>query len=581
MIHPFSHDARANRLTRWNILAITASIFLGLLIIPSRVQGKTIFDDDWVPPKSDTPVQPPAQTPPATQPVTPPESVKPETSVNTPPPLPTVAVPIHRPIPAKADQAKSRKLFKEFYAADLANRSAAGRRALATKLLDQAGAVSDAPSDQFVLLVGATEAAKEASDLALVSRAADALADAYEVDGLHVKSDAATQMVLRVDSPAATTENCRNGLELVDQLASAGDFITAIRLLKSLQAAALDAELRSQIQSKTKEVDSQKTAADRIAMFSQKLKTSPDDPVANLAVGQHLCFVKGDWARGLPLLAKGSDTVAKGLAVEELKNPNDADGQLAVADAWWAYGEGQHDPEKTAIQSHAQDYYRKILPELKGLARLKAETRLAGDPRGPSHSTVTATLPRREIGARIPAEPWVILFRSHDPSIWNTDTSRGTNDMALKTTAAPEEAKWLRLTCAANGKSVIIPITKEALSQQSLVSDEFGWDGTATFALGATHLGIWSEKLILDRRGVVAVGRAGHDRRGWGFGRHHQVNKGQGYSWEGEELRGPVVFEIAVKAGILMDAEQKTQLGTQTGTLPNAINLSSFPLVFQ
>ncbi len=43
------------------------------------------------------------------------------------------------------------------------------------------------------------------------------------------------------------------------------------------------------------------------AQSQEKLKESPDDPAANLAVGSYLCFNKDQWERGLPMLAKGSD----------------------------------------------------------------------------------------------------------------------------------------------------------------------------------------------------------------------------------------------------------------------------------
>jgi len=108
------------------------------------------------------------------------------------------------------------------------------------------------------------------------------------------------------------------------------------------------------------------------------LETKPNDPAANLLVGRYCCFVKGDWAGGLPLLAKGGDTVAQGVATAELKNPTDATGQLSLADGWWAYSETLSGSEKEAIQSHARDYYRKALPALTGLAKLKADARLAG-----------------------------------------------------------------------------------------------------------------------------------------------------------------------------------------------------------
>jgi len=104
--------------------------------------------------------------------------------------------------------------------------------------------VGDAPSDQFVLLVGATEAGTEAHDLGLSCKAADALGDTYDVDALHVKSDNAMKMTLRADTPAATIEKLpARDWTLVDQLVAADDYATAARLLYVLRAASTDADL--------------------------------------------------------------------------------------------------------------------------------------------------------------------------------------------------------------------------------------------------------------------------------------------------------------------------------------------------
>ena len=69
------------------------------------------------------------------------------------------------PIPVAADQAKSRKLMKEVFAAELDNRAPAARRALARKLLDEAAKMPDASADRFVVLGGAIQSAVDASTL--------------------------------------------------------------------------------------------------------------------------------------------------------------------------------------------------------------------------------------------------------------------------------------------------------------------------------------------------------------------------------------------------------------------------------
>jgi hypothetical protein len=266
-------------------------------------------------------------------------------------------------------------MFKDVFAADLANPAPVARRAVAAKLLEQAAAVSDSPSDEFVLLAGAVDAAKDGSDLVLVSRAADALAAAYSVDGLHVKSEAASQMSLRADSPLTTAENLRAGEALVNELAAANDFVSAFRVLKNLLASTTDAATRAQFQVQQRGIESLKAAADRYAALAEKLKAAPDDPAANLAMGRHLCFIKGDWTRGLAFLARGGDPPLRALAAQELKHPTSAEAQAAVADAWWSAAESRREPEKDAIFGHARALYRSLLPRLNGFAKLKVQSR--------------------------------------------------------------------------------------------------------------------------------------------------------------------------------------------------------------
>lgn len=388
-------------------MAVPGCCALLLALMPARTWGKTIFDDDWKPP---VPTTKPVQEPPA-NPAD--DTSKP---VDT---TPAPATPQRRPVPPAEAQAKSRKLFRDLYTADLANRSPAARRALAAKLLEQAGTVSDAPADQFVLLVGAMDAAKEGADLGLVSRAADAMAGAYAVDGLHVKCEAAAQMPLRADMPATTAENCTAGLALADQLAADDDFATALRLLRSLEGAAPSVETRGTLLKRAKEIEALKAAADHYARLVEKLKAAPNDPGANLAAGQFLCFVRNDWQHGLPLLTKGGDPALKALAIRELKNPADADGRMALADAWWAYAEGRAASEKPVIESHAGSYYREALPDLKGMLKLKVESRLAQEARnadtvrgGPAADQTTSAPPRDVLsGTGKPRLQNIIWFR--------------------------------------------------------------------------------------------------------------------------------------------------------------------------
>jgi hypothetical protein len=372
-----------------------------ILLLASGLSAGSIFDDDFVPPKVELTTNPPADSSSSKPPINPSPAIPVPTDEMTK--NPTTNSPAadatspasRRPVPAPAAQAKSRKLFKELYAKELSDKSPAARRALAEKLLSQAASVSDAPADEFVLLVGATQAGKEASDFAISCQAADTLAEVYDLDGLRYKTDLAMKISLRGATPSATTQNCTTALRVVDELLADGDDIAAMRLLQSLRAAGANGDVNSQIQERIKTLESIRSATDRVAPFQKKLSESPDDPAANLAVGEYLCFMKADWKRGLPLLAKSGKPAITAAATLDLASAANSDRQIDVGDAWWDAAEKEAGPNQSAMRQHAANYYVNAVEGGKapGLKRAILEKRIAtvwpsSPPAAPPHVTI-------------------------------------------------------------------------------------------------------------------------------------------------------------------------------------------------
>jgi hypothetical protein len=176
----FTHNSHSKPRERWPGYAAISCLLFGVLRLSALVHAGSIFDDNWTPPKPVKPATAPSATHPTPEPAAP---AAPSTPAQPPPPVtppPAVASNGRRPIPGAAEQVRSRKLFKDAYAVELAEHAPAARRALANKLLAQAGQLKDAPADQFVLLVGASEAAKE-----LKARLASG---AREARGIHILS---------------------------------------------------------------------------------------------------------------------------------------------------------------------------------------------------------------------------------------------------------------------------------------------------------------------------------------------------------------------------------------------------------
>ncbi|HZK81381.1 MAG TPA: hypothetical protein VFC46_09950, partial [Humisphaera sp.] len=276
------------------------------------------------------------------------------------------------------DLARSRGLLKEAFAKQLKDRSAVGRKKLAQALLDEVPKAADNPTDQYVLLGGAIEASKDAAVLPLCFQAADMMARQYDVDALNVKTEAALKMNLRGDSPATAAENVKAALELIDPLLDAEDFSTATRILALARPAATgDPFLASVVQKRIQAVETLRTAHDRFTQQLQRLKSAPDDPAANLAVGSYLCFYKGEWDKGLPMLVKGSDANLKQVAEIDVARPTSTEDVMRLGDRWWDLAAKQPDAIRGEIQLHAASFYKVALENSSGLRRTLMERRIA------------------------------------------------------------------------------------------------------------------------------------------------------------------------------------------------------------
>ncbi len=124
LLHPFPR--------RWQV-PLAAMWLVGVFV--SDLHADSIFDDDWVSPKVAAPatrpeevIQPKLPLPEPAVPTAPGDKLP---ATRAAPPLiaetPT-ASPLRRPVPAPAEQARSRKLFKEVFAKDLSDHSAKARR---------------------------------------------------------------------------------------------------------------------------------------------------------------------------------------------------------------------------------------------------------------------------------------------------------------------------------------------------------------------------------------------------------------------------------------------------------------------
>jgi len=285
------------------------------------------------------------------------------------------------PVPDAAAQEQAQQLVREVYGEEYDNaKTAAEKTALAKKMLGQADETAGEPATQFVLLRVARDVAMGASDAETSLAAVDRIAQAFDVDGMAMKEETLQAITKAARMSSQFKAVAHQVPALVEAAVGLDDYPRAVRLAElgiALARRAREYRLAKQIADRLEEVKLLAAAYSEMEKAQVVLESDPTDPAANFTVGRYLCLTKGDWRRGVAMLALAGDTAMKSLAVAELKGPATLDEQVALADGWWDLAQTKADSEHDALLLHAGSWYQKAQPQLSGLVRVKVDERLA------------------------------------------------------------------------------------------------------------------------------------------------------------------------------------------------------------
>jgi hypothetical protein len=324
------------------------------------------------------PVAPPKA--PAAPPADPPKTPVAAPAAPKAPAAPPPAKPAARlPVPAAPALAEAEKQIRSLFKDDYAKRAPADRVALARRLLQAGEETKDDDALRYVALREARDLAAAAGDLDTAMAAIGRLGKGFDVD-VPEQEAAAFAAAARTVDPDEGEAVFAKGMTLADRLAQSDEYEAALKLMTPLEDLARrmrNAEHVKTVQGRARELRTQQADWNRVKPALEKLKETPDDAEACLAVGRYYATA-GKWAEALPLLAKGSAPALKEAAAKELAKPADAAAQAEAGDLWAASAEKETGPLKTALQDRARDFYEKALPGLTGLSRARVEKKING-----------------------------------------------------------------------------------------------------------------------------------------------------------------------------------------------------------
>ena len=451
------------------------------------------------------------------------------------------------PVPDGSAIEVAEKLVKDVYKAEYAKKKPADQLELASKLLKSAEETKEPSAAKFVMLREARDLAARGGDVAMALDAALATSQSFALKLAEIKAAVLEAAEKAKIAPARSIAEA--ALESLDDAIRADDYPNADRILKVALSSASRANvavMSASIAQRGKEIDAIRKAFDSLEPVRKALAANPTDPAASAKFGRFLCLLKGDWEAGLPLLAQGDDERLKAAAVLDLKETTAA-GRAAVADRWLEVVEKIELVERVETRVRAYHSYLVAANELVGLDKSRVEKRIAD-------------LEKLEPKIARAHALWTVIFRSADPTLWNTNANRSRDQFAISLDKVPAGIKYLKMTSptAAKPNFAIIEMTKDRLGKQS-DEDGYGWVGKNPRSVKVQNLGIYDTAWRDFPRGAIHVFRGNDWCRGWGFGTIYAMDDDQGFTWAGVPI-GKSVLEIAVKASSLSIDERKQLL---------------------
>ncbi|HLY74005.1 MAG TPA: hypothetical protein VKU80_07785, partial [Planctomycetota bacterium] len=321
-----------------------------------------------------------ASAPKPAEPIPEPAAKDPSPNPAPPPANPPVDVTKRAPVPEAAKQKEAEKLIKDLFKDQYAKKAPVDRKALGRLLLTQAAKSRDDLPALWVLYREAQDIAVQGGDVKAAVEALEATAQVFDIDALPLKAGLLTAASKTAKAPEEFAALVEALQLLIDELIRADQYDAADKAAASalqFSRKANDAALAARAASRTKEIAEAKTLFQGMKSSLETQAKTPDDPGANLEIGQFLCFVKGSWDLGLRFIVKGSDPALKTLAQKELAIASQPGDRIAVADGWYDLGGKEKSVlRKSQVLAHAKAIYQDALTEATSLARAKIEKRL-------------------------------------------------------------------------------------------------------------------------------------------------------------------------------------------------------------
>jgi hypothetical protein len=298
-------------------------------------------------------------------------------------------------VPTPEAKSKAESLIQELYKEDFAKaqKDPASKVRLAITLLKEGKDTADDPAGRYVLYQHALNLATQAGDAPTALQAIEEIAMEYSLptaEVIQMKIKALTVASKSVSTPDAYQNVVDSALLMLDDALAADEFpaahellITAENVGRKLKNVALVASIRK----RGEEVARLENEFARWRPYADRLAKNPKDAQANMEMGKYQAFLKGNWERGLPLLARGTGPLQE-LAALDLVDPKQPAQLMRLGQGFLDEAQNLKGPMQINVLLRSYYWYQQAL----------------ADGGTPSKTRAQVEKQMREIMQRVPAE---------------------------------------------------------------------------------------------------------------------------------------------------------------------------------
>lgn len=301
-------------------------------------------------------------------------------------PVPMVEMMTREPLPIAGDLAKAQSRLREIYLSKIVEaKKDEEKTALAEEMIDGSANMPADAAGAYALQMAAIRLCSEAGELNPILQAVDQRVGRFEVDAYEENITALlgfAESITRRDPDEVDGDAfVERAVPVIFAAINDDDYIRASALARHSYRL-IDLEPGDEIMKSLNRLrillGSAQREYDKAAISLANYRDDPNLVDDAATFGRFLCFIKGDWETGLPLVAMGGPKPLRELAQRDLAGADSFQNEVAIADEWWRMSEGiRNGVYRQALQNRAAYWYQRawpIMPE--SLDRIHVKNRL-------------------------------------------------------------------------------------------------------------------------------------------------------------------------------------------------------------